>query len=67
VVLAAELRGARPRRITGRVLTADSAQAHNTFDQPETVQPVGFHDCQLTDGGFTVKLPAKSVVVLALP
>ncbi len=67
VVLAAELRGARPRRITGRVLTADSAQAHNTFDQPETVQPVGFHDCQLTDGGFTVNLPAKSVVVLALP
>jgi hypothetical protein len=53
VVVAAELRGARPRRITGRVLTADSAQAKH-FDQ-RNGQPSGSM-IATTDGGFTVNL-----------
>jgi alpha-N-arabinofuranosidase len=53
-------------RLSGRVLTASTMQAHNTFDQPDAVQPANFADFQVTDGGFTVKLPSKSVVMLRL-
>jgi alpha-L-arabinofuranosidase len=41
-------------------------RAHNTFDKPEQVNPTSFADAKLTDGGFSAKLPAKSVVVLEL-
>ena len=64
--LICDLQGAKPQRISGRVLTADAMQAHNTFDNPETVKPAQFDHCKLTDGGFTASLPAKSVVVLEL-
>lgn len=61
-----ELQGTKRQNISGRVLTADAMQAHNTFDKPETVKPAAFSDCRVTEGGFTAKLPAKSVVVLEL-
>jgi alpha-N-arabinofuranosidase len=66
VELTCELRGAKPQGISGRVLTADAVQAHNTFDKPDTVKPAAFGERKLTEGGFTAKLPAKSVVVLEL-
>jgi alpha-N-arabinofuranosidase len=65
-LLQAELRGARPTRLQGRLLTADSVQAHNTFDRPDRVRPVPFTEGRLTENGFTVMLPPRSVVVLAL-
>jgi len=64
--VACELRGAKPQRITGQLLTAAEMTAHNTFDAPHCVQPAEFKDCQLTDSDFTATLPAKSVVVLEL-
>ncbi|MEJ5238429.1 MAG: alpha-N-arabinofuranosidase [Limisphaera sp.] len=64
--LTAELRGARPSRVQGRLLTAHSVQAHNTFDRPDRVRPVPFHEARLTENGFAVTLPPRSVVVLAL-
>ena len=60
------LRGATPRQMTGRVLTAAEITAHNTFEEPEKVAPANFKDFQLTDSGFRVTLSAKSVVVLEL-
>jgi alpha-N-arabinofuranosidase len=64
--LTCEVSGAKMQKISGRVLTADDMRAHNTFDQPEQVKPASFTDTKLTDGGFTAKLPAKSVLVLDL-
>lgn len=64
--LVCDLQGAKARGISGRVLTADRMQAHNTFEEAEAVKPVAFTDCGLTDVGFSAKLPAKSVVVLEL-
>jgi alpha-L-arabinofuranosidase len=66
VELTCDLRGAKPRSVSGRVLTAEAMQAHNTFDQPDRVKPAPFNACRLTEGGFTAELPAKSVVVLEL-
>ena len=60
------LRGVKAARIEGTVLSADTMQAHNTFDQPDNVSPKTFSDFKLADGTLTVTLPAMSVVVLAI-
>ena len=59
-----ELNGAKATRLSGRVLTAPQITAHNTFDVPETVKPAAFTDFKVTPEGFSVILPAKSVVAL---
>lgn len=38
--------------------------AHNTFDSPDLVKTADFTGFNLTGDGFTVTLPAKSVVVV---
>jgi alpha-N-arabinofuranosidase len=40
--------------------------ARNTFDQPQAVKTADFTSGKATSEGFTVTLPAKSVVVLEL-
>jgi alpha-N-arabinofuranosidase len=69
--LSCVIRGAKPSTVTGRVLTADLINAHNTFEQPEVMRPVPFEGARLNgsiaDGcKLSVQLPAKSVVLLAL-
>ncbi len=64
--LTCEVSGLKIQKVSGRILTADDMRAHNTFDQPERVKPATFAAASITDKGFTVKLPAKSVVVLEL-
>jgi alpha-N-arabinofuranosidase len=61
-----ELSGAKAQKLAGRVLTAPAINSHNTFDNPEVVKPAAFNDFKTTDNGFTVTLPAKSVMVLAV-
>ncbi|MBN1967102.1 MAG: alpha-N-arabinofuranosidase [Anaerolineae bacterium] len=61
-----ELRGMTASGVSGRVLTADRINAHNTFAQPETVKPAPFDGARLEQGALAVRLPAKSVVVLAV-
>jgi alpha-N-arabinofuranosidase len=64
--LACALDGRALGAITGRVLTADTMQAHNTFDHPDAVQPAPFTAFAAMGGSLTVDLPAKSVVVLEI-
>lgn len=64
--VSAELVGAKAGAIAGRVLTADTMQAHNTFEQPHAVEPKEFSGAAATEKGFSVELPPKSVVVLKL-
>jgi len=61
-----EIERASVSQVSGRVLTADAINAHNTFEQPNTVEPEPFDGASLSDGLLTVELPAKSVVVLEL-
>lgn len=58
--------GGKVSKVSGRILTADTITAHNTFDQPEAVQPVPFDQAKFNGDALTVNLPAKSVVVLEL-
>ncbi len=66
VELACELRGVAGSQISGRVLTAPAMDAHNSFDRPDQVRPAPFTGATYTEAGLTLKLPAKSVVVLAI-
>lgn len=61
-----EVRGIKASKISGRVLSADSITAYNSFDKPEQVKPTEFKDCSITPSGFVAEMPAKSVVVLEL-
>ncbi len=61
-----DVRGAAPKSVSGRVLTADALDAHNTFDQPAAVTPRPLTDATVTNGTARVTLPARSVVLIAL-
>ncbi|MDB5327417.1 MAG: alpha-N-arabinofuranosidase [Phycisphaerales bacterium] len=61
-----DLRGMTATGVTGRVLTAPAMNTMNTFEQPNTVEPMAFGGATLTASGLSATLPARSVVVLKL-
>ena len=64
ITLTVRLAGFAPASVTGRMLTAPTMQAHNTFAVPDAVQPTAFGDVTLVAGALEIHLPAKSVVVV---
>ncbi|TDO92078.1 alpha-N-arabinofuranosidase [Halanaerobium saccharolyticum] len=52
--------------ITGRVLTADKLNAHNSFDNPDNVEPAVLEDLELDSNNLKVTLPAASVTLITL-
>jgi alpha-N-arabinofuranosidase len=64
--LVCELQGAKPSKITGRVLTADAMNARNTFDNPEAVKPTAFDKFDFEGNTLSATLPSKSVVLLEI-
>jgi alpha-N-arabinofuranosidase len=53
-------------QLSGRVLTANAMNAHNTFDHPETVKPAALQGLKAEDGRITIPMPARSVVVVTI-
>jgi alpha-N-arabinofuranosidase len=64
--LRCELRGASQTSVSGTILTDKVLNAHNSFEQPETIKPVAFTGATLSDGWLILTLPPASVVVLTL-
>jgi alpha-N-arabinofuranosidase len=62
----ADIRGQRVSRVSGRILTAPTMQAHNTFEQPDAVHLAPFTGARISGSTLTVQLPAKSIVGLEL-
>jgi alpha-N-arabinofuranosidase len=62
----ASLAGLTPTSVSGRLLTAPTITAHNTFDHPDVVKPVDFTTAKLTGQTVDFIIPAKSVLVLEL-
>lgn len=62
----ATLHGQAVSQVTGRLLTAPAMNTHNTFDQPENVQPVDFTGATLQGDRLTIQLPPKSIVALEI-
>ena len=58
------LAGVTGAGVTGRILTAATMDAHNTFEAPDAVRPAAFTGAQLSGGTLQVTLPAKSIVML---
>ena len=61
-----ELEGVEASSVTGRILTAEKLDAHNTFDSPNNVKPTDFSGAKLDGNKLTGEIPAHSVVVLTL-
>ena len=49
---------------TGRILTADTLDAHNTFNQPDALQPAVFNNIKKAEQGFNATIPPASVTTL---
>jgi alpha-N-arabinofuranosidase len=64
MTLVCEVHGVEIQGVMGRVLTADTIDAHNTFDDPERVAPVAFDDLTHTPNSLQFALPARSIVAL---
>jgi alpha-L-arabinofuranosidase len=58
------VRGCDGKNVSGRVLAGESMNAHNTFEQPNRVQPKSFNGATRTADGLSVTLPKMSVVAL---
>ncbi|MGF7045608.1 alpha-N-arabinofuranosidase [Paenibacillus sp. DS2015] len=54
------------RTIQGTILSGNQIDAHNTFDQPETLAPASFDGASLHEDQLKVKIPPMSVVVIAI-
>lgn len=61
-----ELRGTKPARISGQILTAAEVNAYNTFENPETVKPVAFDEAKLNGAEVILEQPSKSIVMLEI-
>ena len=66
VDLACQLRGMEISNVSGRILTAETMGGHNTFAEPERVQPRTFVGGTPVEGCLQISMPPKSVVVLSL-
>lgn len=64
--LTCTLKGAPAGVGAGRIITATTMDAHNTFAAPDVVKTVAFTGFKREGDTLTVTLPAKSVVTIAL-
>ncbi|PAD66665.1 hypothetical protein CHH83_22825, partial [Bacillus sp. 7586-K] len=65
---AIQLRGIKDQiaSLSGTILTADTMDAHNTFEQPDAVKPTEFTGAKIENGELQVSLPPMSVVSLTI-
>ncbi|MEH7480935.1 alpha-N-arabinofuranosidase [Neobacillus drentensis] len=63
-----DLRGinAANTKVSGTIITADTMNSHNTFEQPDVVKPVDFTGVTVENNKLAIKLPAMSVVTLVI-
>ncbi len=64
--IAISLPNARFNTVSGQVLTSKNLTDHNTFENPNAIQPQNFTGAKINKGSLQVKLPAKSIVTLEL-
>jgi alpha-N-arabinofuranosidase len=64
--LACTLEGVEATKVSGRILTSDKLDGHNTFEEPQRVKPAAFNGASLNGGKLAAEIPPRSVVVLRL-
>ena len=60
------LDGYTAKSVSGQILTSANVADFNDFQHPTKVAPRDFKDAKLKKGVLTVKIPAKSIVVLTV-
>lgn len=60
------LEGMTAKTVTGRILTSDKLQNHNSFEKPEAIKPAVFTGAKMSGNSLSLTLPPFSVVVLEL-
>ncbi len=60
------IKGVTPKVLSGKILTSEKMQDHNTFEQPDNVGIKQFAGFKTARDELRVDLPSKSVVVLEL-
>ncbi|MBO5204535.1 MAG: alpha-N-arabinofuranosidase, partial [Prevotella sp.] len=58
------LDGMTAKTVSGEILTCKTIADYNDFEHPDNVKPAAFKDAKLKKNVLTVKIPAKSIVVL---
>ena len=58
--------GFNAKQVCGRILTSKNVADFNDFQHPDVVSPKEYKDAKLKKGVLTVKVPAKSIIVLNL-
>jgi alpha-N-arabinofuranosidase len=61
-----KLDGLNVTTVSGRILTANAMDAHNSFASPDIVKPEPFAGARIDQQTLTVSLPPKSIVMLDL-
>ena len=61
-----QIDGYQAKQVSGRILTSKNVADYNDFQHPNVVAPAEFKDAKLKKGVLTVKMPAKSIVVLQI-
>jgi alpha-N-arabinofuranosidase len=56
--------GYQAKSVSGRILTSKNVADYNDFQHPNVVAPKAYNDAKLNKGVLTVKVPAKSIIVL---
>jgi len=64
--VAINISGTKYTSVSGRILSADKLQSHNSFEDPEKVTPKTFTGAVLTGSSIKLSLPPFSVVVLEM-
>ncbi len=60
------LEGSKVKTVNGKILTCKDITAYNDFDHPDRVKVEDFKNAKIRKDEVTVKLPAKSIVVINL-
>ncbi len=58
------LNGTQAKSVSGQILTCNDIKDYNDFDHPNRIAPASFKDAKVKKGVLSVKIPAKSIVVL---
>ena len=58
--------GYQAKTVSGRILTSKNVADYNDFQHPAVVAPKAYNEAKLKKGIVTVKVPAKSIVVMTI-
>lgn len=62
--LTIDMRGIKPGKLSGRILSSGKMQDYNSFDNPGKIKPLAFTGTQVKEGKIKLTIPPVSVVVL---